>query len=212
MATLSGWFKASKEKNIPLEKYIVVNYPKDLARLHSSGLPFYDLIIIDGEKYEKEKIRIFSKKYKLNWVRVYNKNKKGERYYKLNLKNYDDIISFIESLNINLKDFDIQIFEYQINRFGGNIVSENNKISIEIIKGKQELVSRSYEPFFHGAINNTGRLNFLEKDVPKKIKAAAEKVIKHIKIERNEFLKGYFEFVVSDENKVYFVDYKLGFK
>ncbi len=214
MATWSDWFKKAKEKGVPLGKYLVINQPQDIDRLHNSGLPFYDFILIDGKDYneKKEEIREFSKKYPKKWIRICNKNKKDERYYKLDLETYDDIISYIESLNVDIGNFNMQLFEYCDNKFGGNIVSEGDKVVIEIIAGTQGLVSSSGEPFFHGSMDALGNLTFFEKEVPEKFRITAKNVINYIKISRNEFLKGYFEFIVSDKGKIYFLDYKLGFK
>jgi hypothetical protein len=208
MATWSNWFKTAKEKNFSIEKYLFINQAEDLERLHSSGLPFYDFILIDGKNFDKEKIQAFAAKHESTWIRIYNKEDKGEKYHKLGLKSGKEIFSFIESLKIDVSNFNIQLFEYVENKFGGNIASDGQFPKIELIEGKQELVSRSTEKYFHGQINAIGRLAFLEENVPKNIRSTAAKVIDYIKIARKEFLSGYFEFVVSDKGKAYFLDYK----
>lgn len=210
MATWSEWFKKAKEKNFPLEKFLTVNQPEDMERLHSSGLPFYDFLLIDGKNFENEKqgIKEFSEKHEKKWIRISNKTDKGERYYKLNLKSLEEIVCFIESLKINISNFNIQLFEFAENKFGGNIVSNNESLKIEIIASTQERVSRSNEKFFHGQTNATGSLSFFEENTPKEIADAAKKTIEFLRISRNEFIKGYFEFAISEKGKIYFLDYK----
>jgi len=214
MATWSEWFKEAREQNVPLEEYLVIDPIKDLVRLYSSGLPVYDAITVEGRNYEQEKERIkrFSEKHERNWIRIYNKIRKGERYSRSALENYDEITSFIEGLDVNLTEFDIQLFEWHENKFGGNILSNNRGTYIEIVEGTQDMVGKSLGLIYHGYVNPLGRLCFREEEVPLEIKVASRKTLNYIKKSRNEFLEGYFEFILSNKWNVYFLDYKTSLK
>lgn len=215
MATWSEWFKAAKEGNVPLEKYLVIDPIRDLERLYSSGLPVYNKITVGGNNYKQERRRIeeFSEKHNECWVRVYNKTRRGERYSKFPLEHFEDITYFIEKLEVDLTEFEIQLFECHENKFGGNILSDNRGTYIELVEGTQDVVGKSLGFFFHGSVNYFGRLCFWEEEkeeVPLKIKRGAKEALSYLKMSRNEFIEGYFEFIISKEGNVYFLDYKTG--
>jgi L-rhamnose mutarotase len=214
MATWKDWFKVAKEKNIPLQNYLTINQPKDLERLHNSGLPFYDFIILNGRDFKKEEenIKEFSKKHKQMWIRVIGSE---GRHYKLDIRGYEQLIEFISSLKINIENYQLQLFEYHENIFGGNIIVNDEEIYIELAEGTQERVSRNFLAdliIYKGRINKNGRLTFFEREVPGKIRRIANRMLKFIKIDRTNYLKGYFEFAVSQEGEVFFLDYKTSIK
>lgn len=213
MASWGDWFKAAHEKNIRLEDSLVIDLDKDIERLYSSGLPVYDRLIINGIDYpsKKEEIGEFCKKYERTWIKVYNAKEK-RRYSAMDLKGYGELIKFIEGLNIDLDNFDIHLFEFRTNKFGGNVLTDERGTVIEMIDGPQDIISKSTRPFFHGYISESGTLKFHEQNTPEEMKRAAWRTLQYLKIGGREFLQGYFEFMVSDEDRVYFFDYKLGFK
>ena len=181
-----------------------------MERLHNSGLPFYDFILINGQEFESNIYRIkkFAEKHKQMWTRIIGL--KG-RYYKLDIKGLEELMNFIKSLNIDIKEFQIQLFEYHDNIFGGNIITNNNGVYIELAKGTQERVSKNFLEelmIYFGKINKNGRLVFFQEQVPNKIKIIANKVLKYLKVERTKYIEGYFEFVVSAEDQIFFLDYK----
>jgi hypothetical protein len=213
MATWAGWLNKAKEKGVPLHENIRINLAEDVKRINASGLPVYDLLLIQKGNYSKSKdqIREFTKKHSQCWVRCYNKEKE-QRFHKLDLKNYEEIISYIESLPINPDNFIIQVFEFHANKFGGNIISNDSNTYIEICYGPQEQIDNSTGNPFHGNLDYHGKLNFKEKEIPEEIQRISKKVLNYIKISGKDFLVGYFEFAVSPEEKVFFWDYKINLK
>ena len=117
----------------------------------------------------------------------------------------------IDMLSFTVYLTETALYLIRINAFGGNIISDNNGITIEIIDGVQGAVSHSDRSFFHGKVNNLGRLEFFEEKVPAEILNASKKAIRYLKLERGSFMQGYFEFIVSDKNEVLFLDYKTSF-
>jgi hypothetical protein len=211
MATWSDWFKSAEQFNLPLDTHLNINTAQDIDRLTNSGLPHFDSIIIKGSSFDRESIKDFAARHPNTWMRVVNKQT-GKRQYKIGMYSFDEIMGFIKSLNIDIAEHDFQLFENCDERYGGNVITENNSTVIEIVEGKQDLVGKSKVPFFHGFISSTGRLFFHEHHTPLKMKKAARSVLKHLKIARDRHIPGYFEFLVSKQGRVYFLDYKLGFK
>jgi len=210
MATLNNWYVSAREKGLELEKYIQVNQLRDLKRLNESGLPSYKTLLIDGLEFDSVKTRNFISKFEMIWCRAINTSAK-KRYYKLRIKGFDEFSDYLKTLPCELKDLSLQVFEYHDDVFGGNIISSEDKTIIEVAHGIQDNVSKSLTPFFHGHLTRTGRLEFNEKDAPIEMKKAALKALNYLKRERTHYLHGYFEFSVSKEGKIYFLDYKTGF-
>lgn len=213
MATWSDWFKEAHSRGIPLEHYLSINQPADLQRLHDSGLPYYDFLLVDGLEYESKKPEIerFVQKHASCWVRVSNKKVPGKRQYALNLTSFLAVTSYIERLGLDLREYHLQIFEFAPNKFGGNIVSDDRGLALEIVEGNQELVSKSAVPFFHILVEPTGTIQFKEPNIPDLIRQVVPRILEYLRLERNQFLQGYFEFVVNNEGKIYFLDYKTSF-
>jgi len=210
MASWTEWFISAKEKNIPLEKYLCIDQPKDLERLYSSGLPCSKLILLSGLEYNSSTAKEFISSFPLVWTRIIDKSS-GKRRSMLRIKSFNEFCAFVESLEFNLSQSVIQLYEMEENALGGNVLTSGGKTLIEIIFGDQDTVAKSREPFFHGKINSLGRLEFVEKNVPNKIFEGSLKVLSYLKKSRNSYLEGYFEFVVSDKENVFFLDYKTKF-
>lgn len=213
MASWGDWFKAAHQRNIRLEDSLVIDLDKDIERLYSSGLPVYARLIIGGKDYpsKREEIKDFCKKYERTWIKVYNAKEK-RRYSAMDLRGYEKLIEFIDGLKINLDSFDIHLSEFQPNKFGGNVLTDERGTVIEMIDGHQDIISKSTRPFFHGYISESGTLKFHETNIPEEMRIAAWRTLQYLKISGREFLPGYFEFMVSDKDKIYFFDYKTGFK
>jgi hypothetical protein len=213
MATWADWLKIAREKGVPLHETTNINLAEDIKRLNNSGLPVYDLLLIEGKDYQKDKKKIkeFSEKHDQCWVRIYSKQKE-ERYHKLDLKSYNEIVSFIENLSIDLKEFIIQVFEYHTNKFGCNVISDGENVNIEMVRGVQDIVDRGNSNSFNGVLTVNGILTFREENVSEDIKKAAKKILSYLRLSRNEYIKGYFEIAFSDEDEVYFLDYKTNLK
>jgi len=210
MATLNDWHTSAKEKGLDFEQYIQINQLQDLKRLKESGLPSYEVLLINGPEFDSSKTKEFISRFDMIWCRAVN-NITKKRYYELGMKNFDEFSKFLETLPSKLEDMSLQIFEFHENIFGGNIISSEDKTIIEIAYGIQDNVSKSLTSFFHGHITNTGRLEFCEKEVPIEMKKAALKALNYLKKTRNHYIQGYFEFSVSKEGNIFFLDYKTGF-
>jgi len=211
VATWNDWFVSAKSRKVALEKFLIIDQDQDLKRLYSSGLPCFDLIILNGNEYNSKKAKSFISKYPLVWTRVVDK-KKNKRQSRLGMKSFGEFKEFIESLGFDLENSKVQLYEMEENEFGGNVISSQKETLIEIAFGLQDIVAKSTEPFFHGKINGAGRLEFTEKETPQKVFEASMRVLSYLKKSRGEFLEGYFEFTVSKKGKVFFLDYKTSFK
>lgn len=207
MATWSEWFKNAGEKQIPLRDFLKINLRKDIERLDQSGLPHFDHIEVDGAGDWQNEVRSFFKKYPFVWTRMINKENPSERVSKIGIKSPEDYFSFVEEQKKDVTRYFFQLFENCQNQFGGNILSKNNQIIIEMAVGSQDIVGKSKGKIFHGELNPHGRLAFSE-ETPDGMPEAANNTVRYIRLGKDEFLKGYFEFIVSDTGKVYFLDYK----
>ncbi len=199
MATWSDWFEQADSCLIDLG--IKVNHEEDIMRLEQSGLPHFKKIVLN--EFNEREIKLFFDKYKNVWVRLVNKE--GKRKYKFNIKKYNELIAFIE----DYPNHKIYLFENCDTLYGGNVITFD-KVVIEMVKGEQDLVGKSKVPFFHGFVNEYGRLEFIE-STSLDTKKVALNILNKLEISRNEYIKGYFEFLYSQKGKVYFIDYKLGF-
>ena len=211
MATWNEWFVSAKEKNFDLKKYLKVDQQNDLERLYSSGLPCFELLLLNGTEVNSKKVENFITKHKMIWTRVVN-SKEGKRQSKLGIKSFEEFIEFFNSLPFKQEDCSIQLYQMKKNYLGGNIIASENSANIEIAFGTQNIVGKSTQTFFHGKVNDLGRLEFFEKNTPDEIIRAANKALNYLKKSKGEFLKGYFEFILTLEFEVFFLDYKTSFE
>ncbi|MBW2968083.1 hypothetical protein KY362_06370 [Candidatus Woesearchaeota archaeon] len=217
MATLSEWFKAGRLAGIDLERFLHIDQPKDLERLRASGLPCYEVMILPGAEFRAryDEICRFMDRHAQAWVRVLHRTVKGERYSDMGLPSADAVISFVEGRNVDLQAYDVQIYEFIENAYGGNVITHGIDTSIELTYGTQDNVGKSLVDFYHGRLNHLGRLYFEEDDpshplhpTPEDIRYAARDVLRFLKLGRGEYLQGYFEFFVGPKGEVRFLDYK----
>lgn len=210
MATWNDWFVSAKEKGFPLEKFLKINQPEDLKRLKESNLPSYDSLVVDAGEYDSAEAIRFVKKHEFVWARVVDK-KSRKRFVKLGINGFEEFSEFVKSLKLAKQCMEIQIFEFRANAFGGNVLVNKDNTFIEIAFGDWFAVGRGLGPFFHGKVSQTGKLEFKEKEVPEVIIVAARKVLSYLKKGRGEYMEGYFEFIISTDGKVFFMDYKVSF-
>ncbi len=211
MATWSEWFKAAKFHDIPLDQFLLIDPVSDLKRLKESGLPCFDSVILTDSSEWDLFVSVFLEKYGLIWIRVVNKQDPKERYYKIGIETMREFHEFVDSLHIDVALYSLQLFQNCKVRFGGNIVSNEHGVKIEMALGSQDIVGKSKGDFFHGNIDWAGFLSFKE-NVSEDLLRAAQTTLSFIRLNRNTFLQGYFEFVVSPENDVFFMDYKTNLK
>lgn len=209
MASWSDWFREASRTGYPLDRVIPINLSADIERLYSSGLPVLEKCVIDGRVYTPKKVRDFCDRHPLSWIRVYHRLDRGKRESIIGV-NSEAAVRFIEGLGVDLSDFDIQLFEFHHNQYGGNIWNRDDASLVEIAEGTQNIVGRSLAPFFHGFISDTGRVIFRESETKIRIREAAHNALSFLKMSRGEYVKGYFEFIVSDDDRVFFLDYKVG--
>jgi len=207
MATWSEWFRNADAKEIRLRDYLKINLRKDIERLDHSGLPHFEHIEVDGNEDWQNQVKKFFKKYPFVWTRMINKQNPSERYSKIGIDSPEEYFSFVTEQKKDVSQYCFQLFENCPNQFGGNIISKNNQVVIEMAIGSQDLVGKSKGKIFHGELNPHGRLIFNE-PTPVGMQEAAVNTIRYIRLNNHEFLQGYFEFIVSDSGKVYFLDYK----
>ncbi len=210
MATWSAWFKQAEKIGYTLESILPLQIEEDQERLYSSGLPVLDRLFVDGEKYDSSSVRTFCDKHALHWARIYHKNDLSKRSYKLGMTT-PDVLEFIEGIPRTLAHWNIQLFEYVPNQFGGNIVSDDSRTSIEMVHGTQGNIERSQKMIYHGEVSSTGCLHFSQKRTSRLMRVGAQNALRFLRLARGEYLKGYFEFIVSDKNQIYFLDYKTLF-
>ncbi len=209
MASWSEWYQIARERNFPLDHFLKINQSQDLIRLQNSGLPQGASLTINGEEFDVAKIEDFFCQYHCVWVRIVNKITK-QRHYKLGMKSCAELFSFLEDLKIDVKQYNFQLYEDFPVKFGGNVLTTDSTV-IEIVEGNQDSVGKSRIPFFHGFVNEFGRLVFREKEVPGSLVKASQNVLKYLKKSGSSYLEGYFEFIISEDSRVFFVDYKTGF-
>ena len=209
MATWSEWFKHASLKGINLEECLHFDPQQDFERLYSSGLPVYDRFVIYGADYhaKKDEFLSFCQKYPLLWIRIYDSISKVRKYSKFGITG-KEALDYVNQIDSEISPFELQVYECHENKYGGNVLTNAEGTCIELIDGPQDIVGKSLKPFYHANIGQTGRLEFVESNAPDDIKRTAWKVLAHLKLSRSEFLPGYFEFIVSEADNVYFLDYK----
>ncbi|MEI6849753.1 MAG: hypothetical protein WCK29_01815 [archaeon] len=210
MASWSDWFAEANRIGFELKEVLPINLPNDLDRLYSSGLPVFERRFLDGSNFSLDQVVEFCNRHPINWVRVYHKKELGKRKSILQA-NTRKVISFLENIGVDLKEYNIQLYESKVNKFGGNIISDKDRVIVEIAEGTQDNVGKCLTPFFHGIISETGVLKFRELNADRAVIRAAANSLKYLKLARGEYLPGYFEFMVSDKGKTYFLDYKTIF-
>jgi len=211
MATWNDWFVFAKESNFDLGKYLKIDQPNDVIRLYSSGLPVFDYIKFSLCEINSGEVKEFIKKHGSVWARAASV-KVGKRKSRLSMGSFDELKSFLNALPFRSDDTVVQLYQMKENRFGGNVLVSEDETRIEIAYGLQDIVGKSTDSFFHGKINFLGRLEFNEVSVPENVFQTCKKVLSYLELSRGEYVRGYFEFAVSQDFEIFFMDYKTSFK
>lgn len=208
MVTWAGWFKSAKARGIPLRDFLNVDIQRDMDTLYDSGLPVYDRLQMDGEliRSSSDQIQRFSENHALMWARLFNKSDPGERYFRLDLRDPSDLVSFIEESNARpLEDYRLQLYEFVENKMAGNILSSPDKAIVEMTYGTQVPLTRGETTPFHAQTNDIGRLVFERLDTPLDLREASSRALHLIRCSRSEYQPGYYEFIVGPDMRVVFV-------
>ncbi|MBW2996604.1 hypothetical protein KY332_04880 [Candidatus Woesearchaeota archaeon] len=195
--SLSQWVKNSKR----LEG-LVSDKEQNLARIKEYGLPSLDFFIPENISDIKQ----FLKKYKSIVIRATPLDNRNIRKYRLDVRSFEDYLSFLK--DINPDNYKIILSEYVSCEYAGAIISNPPRIVIELLKGTHdELIHGSSTPFTN-FVDFTGKMIYNEK-MSEKEKNLVWKTLKTIKISKGDYLKGYFEFLITKQDKPKFIDYNI---
>lgn len=226
---MSDW-----EKNIRKERgyknladRIHTSKVEDMERLKNSGLPQYDFIKIpylEFNKRNKTLMNFITKCSRLDYgfcIRALpNENgiKLGfTRKFKLGNMNYSDLKQFLyrevkEPFNV----WDVGLSNWKSQIYGGTIILNERYAIVEMAKeedgGVIAVTSGEVIPiigrqnFTEGGSHSFGLKYTTEDETERSI---ILKALRCVKENPKTMSRGYFEFVVSEDEKIFFLDYKI---
>jgi hypothetical protein len=196
---------------------------EDYQRLKDSGLPrFQDIQIPYNQFNNKNKSLLdFLLKYEQYVVRAIPNTMEFPRRYKIGVKSLQECQNFLKEViePKNTSIYTIFLSENEPIEWGGTIISSEYEafpgqygVCIEMARANQDAVSHGEVKVIHG------RLGFLP-DCPCTMYYTTEKpyerelmwrVLSKIRLGSDfVFMRGYFEFAVTQKGKIVFFDYKI---
>lgn len=225
---LSGWRAAMMENNACLEDF-VKNEDRlgALKRLAESGLPTYEFHFFGFEEFFSEEKRIMEI-YERYEGRVVARAMPASRRY---LQRYCFIDKPLHETKISLnesiapesrKDYTIVLNEYEPAHYCGIMLSEQDKLSIEMVRepNLENLAHGHCTPWhaeFTAAVKGALKaMRYKNVEAPEERQNMWNAVKSISSMEYGgafpyyEPRCGYFEFVISDAGRIKFIDYKPG--
>lgn len=229
---MSDWILKLKSINTNFSKQLINNKEKDTKRLLDSGLPMFNSYMLPFSNFSKKNLKLlyFLNKYDAFFIRIWPRVKGVSRERKKDLKTFQECYNFLLDKIIKGRecDYDIHLGEYEKPLWSGTIISNANKVIIEIGIGEHvELEHGKIIPIV-GIYDGYGSMKYDSKnfkaDIVEKFNQnlliEAKKIIwqalAYIKthqsfdnIPKYTFKKGYFCFVYTkDTHRIIFIDYK----
>lgn len=182
---------------------------KDRERLKSFGLPVLDVLNVSYNEFVSKSYAVmeFIRKYGDLVVLTVPKKKGLSRSYRIGLKSYDEIKKFVDENILNDYDgYDISLIEHRVNIGSGIIISGDDRIVVEVADGYLDDLS------YGKVIPFQGIYDFLSKNTSYSSNDEVKKRLINDSLSSikrdNDFLKGYFEFIIVEGNRIIFFDHK----
>ncbi|MDD5253720.1 MAG: hypothetical protein PHG05_01270 [Candidatus Nanoarchaeia archaeon] len=220
---ISDWVIAAEKERIDLGRFHSDKL-EDWRRLKGSGLPIYDFIIVHVEdiKAGDPLVSNFLNKYPRFVVYAIPNTKEMPRRYKLNLKSFEECNNFLrETINPrDCKKYTIILEDYGVgDKIGGVIISKNSEVLIEAAEGTLEKMSHGDIPLFLSCKIDLGKVGHIENKMEWFIgknnlnMKFVRFIIDYIDLAKDIFnphlMKGYFEFIITNNDELKFLDYKI---
>jgi len=217
--TISDWIISIDELYPKLSKNLHSEKKQDIRRLANSGLPIlkgFRVSYINFLKQPKKLIK-FLESYGQFVVRALPNTPKLPRRYRKYIRNYEQASDFLKSI-IKTKDIYDIFITYQPSEKYSGMISLNPAIAVvELGRIGLDKFSHGLGTRYGGIFHNSGfNKFFLFKTYSTGKRKTSDKLINHMRqslmhITKADLLTqhGYFEFLISKENKIYFLDYKI---
>lgn len=217
--TISDWVIKMKDSHSDLAESLHSTKKQDNERLRDSGLPIYEDIKLSYQDFLKNPVKIkeFLQTYGNVCVRALPRTSKLPRKYKLNVKSLEEATEFLDSSVQDPKIYDILVSEQQAQKYSGVIILTPDTATIEIGKSRLDRFSHGDGKRYVGTFDNIGLNKFKPKDfsgnyklpINLRIKTLMNRALHCIKSSKEICNRGYFEFVVTDQNDIKFLDFKV---
>ena len=218
--TMSDWVITGKKFGL---EYLATDKFEDYERLIESGLPRFDDFKIHYKEFKKgnKGLKGFLAKHKYFTIRAIPNTKDIPRRYKVGVGSFDECQKFLEKNIQKGKEgiYSILITEHEPTYKSGIIISRDKDVLIEIGDFQLDELSHGRTPsagctidlLIFGSINKKTTWHI---QASLENKSLVKKALNCIKTGRNaldyNFMKGYFEFVVTEkEDKIKFLDFKI---
>jgi hypothetical protein len=225
---MEGWIAALRDINEKeLSERLLVNTGnrlEALLRLEQLGLPTYDRLSLSLEDFlDRPKLLLTEFNHPSYHAILSPRKSHLLRYSKTRLKKWDDIQKFVDKKieNKDRKNYYLILQEYEECIYGGTIVSNDKILHVDLCLGKPSGVSKGKANVITATKRNGPYLpSFSYSTKDDNLRSVIWDILQYIrfkdyKSERQTditFLKGYFEFAVSDKGikkglRIAFLDY-----
>jgi len=219
--TISDWIIGLEERGHALASELHSVKEIDYLRLKLSGLPIYKDFSLSYLRFiEKPRDLIsFLNRYEMFVVRALPSTSNLPRRYKKGVKDYRQASEFLNSvINPRKKDlYTILITEQEPQKFAGLIALRPDSAIIEVGMSGLDNFSHGLGKRWVGCFDNEGINKFRAREyktsykipINEKIKEIMNKALIYIKRSKRIHNQGYFEFIVTKDDEIKFVDYKI---
>jgi len=219
--TISDWLIVAEQEQIDIDGFHTVKL-EDYQRLKNSGLPVFNDFQLPYSQFNRNNVELtnFLSIYKGFVIRLLPNTKKIPRKYKIGVKSFEECKNFLEK-SAEGEDkwiYIVLLTEYELSKGSGIIISNPREVRVEIGDFGIDELSHGKDPLISCLIDLTGIGHITDKMQWGKNKWTLEnerevlRSLRHIELTRDIFnplyMRGYFEFVISEDKRIRFLDYK----
>lgn len=217
--SLHGWAEMFDKIQMPEKKgEYDTDIREDFRRIEIFGLPTYHRLLLEPQKFIQN-LNYYEQtfRYSAYYAQVYPQTIGLKKYNLMNFTKLSELLPFLkQNIGEYMDRYVLLISEFEENIYGGSVMSDGNKVIIDLVEGLQNQISYGRGVSFSCVVKSTNELIFTS-GCDEFVKSLFNEVLDSISVlgnsKKQDYLLGYFEFAFtkradSKNLRLVFFDYK----
>lgn len=217
--SLHGWAEMFDKIQMPEKKgEYDTDIREDFKRIEAVGLPTYHRVLVEPQKFI-ENLNYYKENFRFAayYAQVYPQATGLKKYNLMNFKKLSDLLPFLnENIGKYMDRYLLLVSEFEENIYGGSVMSDGNRVTIDLVEGLQNQISYGNEVAYSCVVKDNDELIYSGK-CDELIRSLFVEVLDSISVlgnsKKQNYLTGYFEFAFTKKSenvglRLVFFDYK----